>query len=97
MILYHRTLEGESILRKGFEDRGGTHLTTNWYEGVWLSDKPLDINESADGDDLLGVDIPEEVIADFEWVEEGKIYREWLIPAKIVNCYPVHRIVDSDD
>jgi len=28
---------------------------------VWLSDRPLDVNEGASGDDLLVVEIPEDV------------------------------------
>ena len=24
-------------------------------------------------------------LLDFEWIEEGKPYREWLIPAEVIN------------
>jgi hypothetical protein len=24
-------------------------------------------------------------LSEFEWVEEGKPYREWLIPAEVIN------------
>jgi hypothetical protein len=42
---------------------------------------PLDVNEGAEGDTLLRIDLsmPESDIADYEWIEEGKPYREWLI------------------
>jgi hypothetical protein len=50
---------------------------------------PLDINEGAQGDDLLAVEIPDELFVQYEWVEEGKGYRESLIRAELVNRYPV--------
>jgi hypothetical protein len=95
--LYHRTAAGDAILAEGFKDQGGTYLTTNWYEGVWLSDRPLDANEGASGRDLLVVDIPEDALADYEWVEEGKPYREWLVPAELVNRYPVSQVAQDDE
>jgi hypothetical protein len=72
-------------------------MTTSWHEGVWLSDSPLSINEGADGDDLLAIEIPADVIADYEWIEELKPYREWLVPAEIVNRCPVKRVEESEE
>ena len=46
---------------------------------------------------MLAVDIPETMIAEYEWVEDGKPYREWLIPAEILNRYPVTEVVDLED
>jgi hypothetical protein len=87
MILYHRTHAAiaDRILRDGFRDGTGTYMTTTEHSGVWLSNVPLDINEGAAGDTLLQVEMPEQSIADFEWIEDGKPYREWLIPARLVN------------
>jgi hypothetical protein len=61
MILYHRTTaaNAEQIVRDGFALE---------HSGVWLSNRP--INEGAYGDVLLKVDLPEEAIADYEWIEE---------------------------
>jgi hypothetical protein len=36
------------------------------------------------------------VVEEYEWVEEGKTYREFLIPAEVVNRYPA-RFADDDD
>lgn len=58
MRLYHRTAAGEAILAEGFRNGRGHYLTSNVYEGVWLSNIPLDVNEGASGDDLLVVEIP---------------------------------------
>jgi hypothetical protein len=39
---------------------------------------------------------PEGEIADFEWIEEGKSYREWLIPAAMVNSRMTVRVAEED-
>ena len=87
MKVYHRTKAADAILAEGFRDGEGHYLTSNLYRGVWLSNVPLDENEGAWGDTLLSLDIPESVIAEYEWVEEGKPYREFLVPADTVNEY----------
>ncbi len=33
----------------------------------------------------MQIDIAEDLLAAFEWVEEGKPYREWLVPADVLN------------
>jgi hypothetical protein len=71
-------------------------LTNETFTGVWFSDQPLDINEGAKEDCVLLIEIPEGVFAECEWVEEGKPYRESLIPAAIVNRYGPPKIYDHD-
>jgi hypothetical protein len=87
MILYHRTkaVSAKQILCDGFRDGVGKYLTNRVFSGVWLSNVPLDVNEGADGDTLLRLELPEDAIADFEWIEDGKPYREWLVPARLIN------------
>lgn len=92
MILYHRTYAATAILAAGFRDAEGNYLTLNVYSGVWVSDCPLGENEGAAGDRVLAVDVPETAIADFEWIEELKGYREWLVPADVLNRYPVTEV-----
>ena len=36
------------------------------------------------------------MVLDYEWVEEGKLYREFLVPAHLVNAYPI-RLVSDDE
>jgi len=43
------------------------------------------------------VDLAEEDLADYEWIEESKAYREWLVSAPIVNPHMTFRIVKSDE
>lgn len=87
MRLYHRTSaqSAAAIFRSGFKDGRGSYMTVHEYTGVWLSDTPLDENEGAVGDTLLQVCIDGRKIRKFEWIEEGKPYREWLVPADLLN------------
>jgi len=87
MRLYHRTDAREAILADGFTDAEGDYLTERIHGGVWLSDRILDANEGAAGEDVLDLEIPEEIVAPFEWVEEGTGYREFVVPAEIANRF----------
>ena len=52
---------------------------------MWVSDEPLTVNEGAPGDTLVVLDIPESVVANYEWIEEGRGFREFLVPAEVLN------------
>lgn len=93
MLLYHRTNEAAAILAEGFRDGRGRYMTAVEFSGVWLSDRPLDFNEGAAGDTLLTVEVPEQAIIDYEWAEDGKPYREFLVPAEVVNRYGRPQVV----
>jgi len=97
MKLYHRTNAAEAILEHGFKDSSGFYMTDRLHSGVWLSDRPLDDNEGADGDVLFCLAIPEDVVKGYEWIEEGKPYREFLVPAMIVNAYGKPQVIDDED
>jgi hypothetical protein len=88
-VLYHRTTRQitQSIIQDGFRDGVGNYLTESTYAGVWFSDMPLDVNEGAKGDTLVRVtlDLSGEELLKYQWIEEGKLYREWLIPAVVVR------------
>jgi hypothetical protein len=43
------------------------------------------------------LDCAESAIAEFEWSEEGKLYREWLIPAQFINKHGTVRIMSDED
>jgi hypothetical protein len=100
MILFHRTTNGNAaeILRAGFRDSQGHYLTSelHLHLGVWCSDVPLDENEGACGDTLLRIslDLAEDEISTYEWIEEGIGYRSWLLPAGLANA---HTSVQIDD
>jgi hypothetical protein len=98
--LYHCTdaSAAEAILRDGFRDGCDTYMTDQQFEGVWLSDSPLGPNEGVWGDVLLEIrfKVPPDDLSDFEWIEEGKGYREWLVPAVLLNARAAINIIPMD-
>ena len=102
LILFHRTSEeaARAIVESGFRDNTGTYLTGEEFTGVWLSNRPLDANEGAWGHSLLRVtiDLPESELTSYEWTNEGnESYREWFIPASLINLRAKVEIVDEDE
>ena len=87
LTVYHCTNEGTArqILADGFRNTTARYLTDREWSGVWVSDRPLNNSEGASGEIVLQVEIAEEVLKPYEWIEEGKSYREWLVPARILN------------
>jgi hypothetical protein len=98
MLVYHRTNHSATILKDGFRD--GYYLMPGIGElyGVFVSaGGPLDENEGADGDVVLELDIPDALFVEYEHVEEGKTYREAMIPAGELNRYSVRRVLNEED
>ena len=95
MFLYHRTFAAKRILAEGFRDKTGTYMTDQEFTGVWFSDTPLSVNEGAAGDVVLAIEVPDELVAEYEWIEDGKPYREWLIPAELVNRFGPPAVVED--
>jgi hypothetical protein len=86
--LYHRTsrVAARRIMRHGFKDSTNHYMEQRLDAGVWLSSVPVNYN-GASGDVLLRVDadLEESELAKYEWIEKGRDYREWLVPAALVN------------
>jgi hypothetical protein len=84
--LYHVTDTAEEILR-GFRDARDEYMVPGLsLPGVLLSDGPLTVNEGVRGDQVLEVVLPQgTALDDHELVEEGKPYREWCVPANLLN------------
>jgi hypothetical protein len=97
MKVFHRTNDAQEILLTGFLDSTDSYMTSENYTGVWVSDDPLDMNSGANGDILLAIEIPEELFKQYEWIEDGKPYREALIPAVELNKYGPPVIAIEDD
>jgi hypothetical protein len=94
MKLYHPTRHAAEILRDGFGERSGAYLTESDHSGVWLFDRPTEDHKSDELDVILELEIPESVVAPFEW-HIGLPYREFLMPAALVNMYGPPRISDT--
>lgn len=68
----------EAILRDGFRDStGGYGFAELELTGIWLGDSPMTANEGAKGGQVLAVEVDEDLLADYEVIEDGKPYREW--------------------
>jgi hypothetical protein len=90
--LYHRTYAAEAILRDGFHDSKADFLTLGVAPGVWVTDRPLDEQNGALGNVVLAVcGVPEAEIAAFEWhrSRHPPPFRQFVIPAGILNRYPI--------
>ena len=107
MVLYHRsTIAGaREIIKHGFEDEKwvfGLHdaLTgesiKSW--GVWLTDRPLDIEEGPPGDAMLEVRVgfSEETLQAFELLGVFEDARLWVVPTEIVSPHSQVRILAVD-
>jgi len=101
VILYHRTTAdgARAILSGGFRDATGYYLSRVETAGVWFSDRPIDANEGAKGKVLLRIVLPigKRELRQYEWIEAGKPYREWQLPASLVNKHRLPLVVIDGD
>ena len=102
MRLFHiaNTANAEAILKDGFRDVMEYHHAGQEWTGVWVSSEPLDWSQRQylnEANTLFAIEIPEDVISKFEWVEEGKTIREWLVPASLLNQYGPAVVTDDAD
>ena len=84
MILYHWTLNIDKLKKSGFRDHHSRH--SEEMEGVWFTDQLIGGPYSIKlGMQLVKVKVPESEIEPYEKKNEGSGYREFNIPADIVN------------
>jgi hypothetical protein len=98
MNLFHLTSRSAalSIENDGFRDvRGKYPDLLGMEQGVWVSDRPLDSNEFGtviDDSAILEIEVDESQVHDYECIDDGIPYREWLVPAAILNAGRARRI-----
>ena len=104
MRVFHATTPETitAIQRSGFRDAEGSYLFVNfWLKGVFVSKTPADVNDGAKGNLLLAIDVPDEELAPYWFIEEvdGKeIEWEACVPAALLNRYgPPFDQVAGDD
>src|SRR3954451_12710397 len=97
MRLYHVTDRdsGELILEQGFQDAEVIHDDRELLIGVWLADRCL-AGETDVGprlgpvpDVALWLDIPAAAVDTYERAEADKPYREFCVPADVVNEHEI--------
>jgi hypothetical protein len=61
--------------------------------------RPLEADEGALGNALLRVElnVGDQEISRFEWIEVGKPHREWLIPARLINEIANRVVVEREN
>lgn len=97
IVLYHRTTAENArlILSEGFQDSTEFFQNTPTWKGVWFSAEPR--KEPDEVVVKVELDLDEQELAQWEWSGEGRDYREWLIPAHIVNQRSTSKLVDHSD
>jgi hypothetical protein len=97
MRCFHRTPEADAILAGRFRDSEGTYGTTCSHRGVWVSDTPPAEDALAADESILVVKVPEAVFMYYWWVQAESACHEALIPASILNRYPVSLWTRDED
>lgn len=95
---FHTTDSAETILRDGFRDGTGNYGMNITLTGVFIANMPVGANEGAVGDQVLKVALPDDIdLDDFEIVEHGKGYREWCVPAELINSQGVVCLLSEEE
>ena len=97
MKFYHRTKEFMQIIERGFKNEELKYQASKRYYGVCLTDRPLEIKDGGDEFKLLVIEIPEDIITPFEWYDKTKPYREFIVPAELINSYERPRLYSAGD
>lgn len=95
ILLYHRTPAGRQILRTGFVDSVANPVRDGAWEGSWFSDVPLPTEDGPAGDDILVLEVPVDVAERFEWRDEQKPYRQFVLPRQVANRFGPPRRLSS--
>ena len=89
MQLYHWTLNRTKLKAKGFPPNMDRHSDSEL--GVWLTDIITGSPESIKSEmRMVTIEIPEEVIIDYEETNTGSGYRAFRVPAEVVNQYELN-------
>ena len=82
-----------------FRDHSGSYGLENYtLTGVFVSDLILDINSGPTGEDVLELTLPDDLDLEYwEIIEEDKGYREWCVPAELLNRFPRRLITDDEE
>ena len=97
MLIFHTTTSenAEQIRLDGFEDPKekvvGGRVCAPTEEGTYFADQTMIDNSLDSGASFyFQIEIPENIIEEYEETDEANetvCYREWVIPAEIVNEY----------
>jgi hypothetical protein len=105
MRLYHVTDRdsAQGILERGFEDSEVIHDDAELQIGVWVADRCLSGEDDVGPrlgpvpDVALAVDLPAREVEPYERRDGEKPYREFCVPARILNRHDVAMMRDLED
>ena len=105
MRLYHVTdrASAERILSEGFEDAEVIHDDRELLIGVWLADRCLAGEDDVGPrlgpvpDVALSIELPFDAIDRYERRDAAKPYREFCVPASVLNDHEVEGPRDLED
>jgi hypothetical protein len=103
--LYHVTDRdsAEKILSDGFEDSEVIHDDSEVLIGVWVADRCLAHEEDVGprlgpvADVALSMVLPDDRVEQYERREPGQSYREFCVPARLLNEFEVTTMEDIED
>jgi len=77
-----------SVWRRGFEVQASITSRVGTWSGVWVTDGFFDQRDCAARSlSIVEIACDAQQLSRFEYVEEGKPYRDWLVPASILNRF----------
>ena len=99
--LFHVTSKeaASAIVAGGFVTPAGHYGYLGDLRGCFVSAAPLSVMEGAKGDTALEVIIdstPEQMFYEWEIIEDFKPYREWCIPAEILNRGTIRQLPEDE-
>jgi hypothetical protein len=105
MRLYHVTdrASAEVIISEGFKDAEVIHDDSELLIGVWLSDRCLAGEDDVGprlgpvADSALSIELPAEVAEAYERRDSAKPYREFCVPAALLNDYAIESLQELED
>jgi hypothetical protein len=105
MRFYHVTdrASAEKILRDGFEDSEVIHDNSELLIGVWIADRCLAGEDDVGPrlgplpDVALLINLPVERVEQYERREPGKPYREFCVPASLLNEFEIDGVEELED
>jgi len=100
MKVYHMARAGNApdIETRGFRGPPGRYLTDSLHNGVRVSDRPLLAESEIESEPTVCFEIavPDKVLLSREWTEPRKGYREFLVPAAVLNRFRRRKLSDEE-
>jgi hypothetical protein len=105
MRLYHVTdrASAETIIDDGFKDAEVIHDDSELLIGVWLADRCIAGEDDVGprlgpvADVAISIELPVDAVEGYEHTDSAKAYREFCLPASLLNEYPVEGVQELED